>query len=129
MTLKLRGIKRLASSYGASNVRVFGSCARGDRSPSSDIDFLVNLEPDRTLMDLGGLLMELQELLQMRAQTENQGSGGSGRGAAMRDLSHRGAAPWTAAGPRPAFARLLKFQRAHADAGRGPAAAQGAAPR
>ena len=72
MTLtELRQVKRdeilrLASSYGARNVRVFGSCARGDTSRSSDVDFLVDLEPGRTLMDLGGLLMELQDLLQTR---------------------------------------------------------------
>ena len=66
-------ILRLASSYGARNVRVFGSCARGENSPSSDIDFLVDLEPDRTLMDLGGLLMELQELLQTRVDVATLG--------------------------------------------------------
>jgi uncharacterized protein len=37
--------------------------ARGDNSSSSDIDFLVDLDPDRTLMDLGGLLTDLQEIL------------------------------------------------------------------
>jgi len=56
-------ILRLAAAYGARNVRVFGSVARGDSSPSSDLDLLVDLEPDRSLMDLGGLLMDLQELL------------------------------------------------------------------
>ena len=66
-------ILRLASSYGARNVRVFGSCARGDSSPSSDIDFLVDLEPGRTLMDLGGLLMELQKLLQTRVDVATLG--------------------------------------------------------
>jgi len=52
--------------YGAHNVRVFGSATRGESFPSSDIDFLVDLDPDRTLMDLGGLLIALQELLQVR---------------------------------------------------------------
>jgi predicted nucleotidyltransferase len=56
-------ILRLAASYGARNIRIFGSVARGDSSPSSDIDFLVDLDPDRTLMDLGGLLTGLQEIL------------------------------------------------------------------
>jgi len=59
-------ILSVAASYGAHNIRVFGSAARGDSCPSSDIDFLVDLEPDRTLMDLGGLLIALQELLQVR---------------------------------------------------------------
>ena len=56
-------ILRLAAKYGASNVRVFGSVARGDAGPDSDMDFLIDLEPGRTLFDLGGLLYELQELL------------------------------------------------------------------
>jgi predicted nucleotidyltransferase len=56
-------ILRLAASYGARNIRIFGSVARGDSSPASDIDFLVDLDPDRTLMDLGGLLTGLQDIL------------------------------------------------------------------
>jgi len=66
-------IIRVASSHGARNVRVFGSAARGDASSASDIDFLVDLDPDRTLMDLGGLLMELQELLQARVDVATEG--------------------------------------------------------
>lgn len=54
---------RLAAQYGARNVRVFGSVARGENDERSDIDFLVDLEPGRSLFDLGGLLMALQELL------------------------------------------------------------------
>jgi len=60
---KRREIVEIASRYGAHNVRVFGSVARGDAAPGSDIDFLVDVEPGTSLMDLGGLLMELQELL------------------------------------------------------------------
>jgi predicted nucleotidyltransferase len=56
-------ILRLAASYGARNVRVFGSVARGEGGPSSDVDFLVDLDPDHSLMDLGGLLMDLREML------------------------------------------------------------------
>ena len=56
-------IIRIAASHGARNVRVFGSVARGDAREGSDIDFLVDLEPGRSLFDLGGLLMDLQELL------------------------------------------------------------------
>lgn len=56
----------IAEGYGARNVRVFGSVARGDNSAGSDIDFLVDLEPGRTLMDLGGLLMDLQAMLRVR---------------------------------------------------------------
>jgi predicted nucleotidyltransferase len=42
---------------------VFGSIARGDAHAGSDVDFLVRLEPGRSLLDLGGLQYELQELL------------------------------------------------------------------
>jgi hypothetical protein len=53
----------LAAQHGAYNVRVFGSVARGESDPQSDVDFLVDLEPGRTISDLGGLLMDLQEAL------------------------------------------------------------------
>jgi uncharacterized protein len=51
-------ILQLAASYGASNVRVFGSVARNEGDAQSDIDFLVDMEPGRSLFELGGLLME-----------------------------------------------------------------------
>ena len=56
-------ILRLAARRGVSRLRVFGSVSRGDAGPTSDIDFLVELQPGRTLIDLGGLQMDLQELL------------------------------------------------------------------
>ena len=56
-------VLELAATYGARNVRIFGSVARGDADDASDIDFLVDMEPGRTLFDLGGLLMDLRELL------------------------------------------------------------------
>jgi len=56
-------ILALAAKYGASNVRIFGSVAEGTADERSDIDFLVELESGRSLFDVGGLLMELQNLL------------------------------------------------------------------
>jgi uncharacterized protein len=56
-------ILTVARRYGALNVRVFGSVARGDARPESDLDLLVEMEPGRSLFDLGGLLVELQALL------------------------------------------------------------------
>ncbi|MGF1603278.1 MAG: nucleotidyltransferase family protein [Thermosynechococcaceae cyanobacterium] len=53
----------IAQLYGASNLRVFGSVAREENDALSDIDLLVDLESGRTLLDLGGLSMDLQELL------------------------------------------------------------------
>jgi len=60
---KRKDILRIASKYGARNVRIFGSLARGDAREDSDIDFLVDMESGRSLFDLGGLLMDLQNLL------------------------------------------------------------------
>jgi uncharacterized protein len=56
-------ILAIAARRGARNVRLFGSQARGSAGTQSDIDFLVELEDGRGLFDLGGLLMDLQELL------------------------------------------------------------------
>ncbi len=59
-------ILRIASRHGARDVRVFGSVARGDADRGSDVDFLVELEAGRSLLDLGGLQMELEFLLGCR---------------------------------------------------------------
>ena len=56
-------ILRIATKHGARNVRIFGSVARGEARPDSDVDFLVDMEPGRSLLDMGGLLMDLRELL------------------------------------------------------------------
>jgi len=60
---KREEILGLARKYGARDIRVFGSAARGEADDRSDIDFLVNMEPGRSLLDLGGLLMDLRALL------------------------------------------------------------------
>ncbi len=60
---KREEILRIAAKYGARNVRVFGSFARGEADEKSDIDFLVEMEPGRSLFDVGGLQYELQQLL------------------------------------------------------------------
>lgn len=52
-----------AADYGASNVRVFGSVARGEAGEDSDLDLLVVMEENRSLLDLIGLSQKLQELL------------------------------------------------------------------
>ena len=56
----------IAARHGAHNVRVFGSFARGNARPDSDIDLLVDLEPGRTLLDHVGLWQDLEELLGRR---------------------------------------------------------------
>jgi uncharacterized protein len=60
---KREEILRLAARHGAYNVRVFGSAARGEAKPDSDLDFLVNVGPQRTPFFPGGLLADLEELL------------------------------------------------------------------
>ena len=60
---KRQDILRIAAQHGAYNVRIFGSVVHGEAGLDSDVDFLVEMEPDRSLFDLGGLLMDLQALL------------------------------------------------------------------
>ena len=60
---KREEILRIAAQHGASNVRVFGSVARGEADAESDIDFLVEMEPARSLFDHAALFLALQELL------------------------------------------------------------------
>jgi len=59
-------ILRIAARHGARNVRVFGSVARGVADEDSDIDLLVDMEAGRSLFDMGGLLVDLQDLLGRR---------------------------------------------------------------
>jgi predicted nucleotidyltransferase len=56
-------ILAVANRYGASDVHVFGSMARDDVTEASDVDLFVRFEPGRSLLDHGGLLMDLQDLL------------------------------------------------------------------
>ena len=60
---KREDVLRIADTYGARRVRVFGSVARGEADAQSDVDFLVELDPGRSLLDLGGLQFELEGLL------------------------------------------------------------------
>ncbi len=52
-----------AERRGARNIRVFGSVARGDQRHDSDIDFLVDFDPGRSLLDLTGLWLDLETVL------------------------------------------------------------------
>ena len=56
-------IVAIAAARGARNVRVFGSVARGEAGPDSDIDLLVDMDPDRTVLDLSELILDLEEAL------------------------------------------------------------------
>jgi hypothetical protein len=67
LTLLLRDrrdeIVEAAARHGMRNVRVFGSVARGEDTPESDVDLLVDLDPGVSLFALGALELELEELL------------------------------------------------------------------
>jgi hypothetical protein len=63
ITSKIDQIKKLTESYGARDLRIFGSVARKEDGPDSDIDLLVNLEKDRNLLDLIALEQDLSDLL------------------------------------------------------------------
>jgi predicted nucleotidyltransferase len=64
---KRKEILQIAASHGASNVRVFGSVARGQARPDSDVDFLVEFGPGRTVLDLSGLILDLEESVGRKA--------------------------------------------------------------
>lgn len=67
-------IIRLAHRYGAHDVRLFGSLARGDATEASDVDLLVRFDPDRSLFDHGGLLMDLRDLLGCKVDVVSEGA-------------------------------------------------------
>ena len=69
---KREEILRTASKHGARNVRVFGSVARGEARPDSDVDLLVEVGPDRTPFFPGGLIADLEELLGKKVQVVTQ---------------------------------------------------------
>jgi predicted nucleotidyltransferase len=56
-------IQRLCARHGARRPRIFGSVARNEADTASDVDFLVEMEPGRSLFDLGGLQHDLEQLL------------------------------------------------------------------
>jgi uncharacterized protein len=67
-------INHLAAQYGAHDVRIFGSVARGDATDTSDLDLIVRFEPGRSLLDHGGLLMDLRELLGIKVDVIDEGA-------------------------------------------------------
>lgn len=61
-------ILAIAAKHGASNVRIFGSVARGEDTTTSDVDILVDMHGDRSLLDLVALKQDIEELLGRRAE-------------------------------------------------------------
>jgi predicted nucleotidyltransferase len=71
---KRAAILEIARRYGAFDVRIFGSVARGDTTESSDLDLVVRFEPGRSLLDQGGLLMDLRDLLGIDVDVVTEGA-------------------------------------------------------
>lgn len=66
-------ILRLAAKHGARNVRVFGSRAKGEAGPESDVDLLVDVGPGRTPFFPGGLVADLEDLLGRKVDVVTEG--------------------------------------------------------
>lgn len=81
--------RRLAAKCGASHVRVFGSVTRGEADSDSDLDFPVDLECGRSLLDLGGLQFELESLLRRPVDVVTE----RGLKARLRERALRDAVP------------------------------------
>lgn len=75
-------IRHIARRHGLADLRVFGSVARGEAAPDSDVDLLATAEPGRTLLDLMAAEVELEDLLQAPVQIITRGT----RGFAAGDL-------------------------------------------
>ncbi len=86
---KREEILHIAAKHGAHNVRVFGSVARGEADTESDLDLLVEMEPSRSLLDMGGLLMDLQDLVGCRVDIVTE----KGLGERIRDRVLKDAVP------------------------------------
>ena len=70
---KRTDILRIARAHGATNIRVFGSRARGTARPDSDLDLLINLEPGRHLFDLVAIKLDLEDLLGRKVHVVTEG--------------------------------------------------------
>jgi uncharacterized protein len=67
-----RKIIDIAEKYGAHNVRIFGSVLRGENTASSDIDFLVNIDDNRSLLDHIALMRSLEKMLGCKIDVVNE---------------------------------------------------------
>ena len=68
---RLRGeIYEIARKHKAAKVYVFGSCARMEETPDSDVDFMAEFQPHSSLFDLGGLQYDLQKLLGVQGRPD-----------------------------------------------------------
>ncbi|NVO65971.1 nucleotidyltransferase family protein [Methanofollis tationis] len=82
-------ILRIAAGHGAVRVRLFGSAVRGEETPESDIDLLVEFEPGRNLLDHVALVQDLEDLLGRTVDVVTEG----GLHWYIRDRIHQEAVP------------------------------------
>ncbi len=68
LSQKREDILRIATKHGAYNIRVFGSVARGEAGPDSDIDLLIEKGPTTSSWFPAGLVLELEEVLGHRVE-------------------------------------------------------------
>ncbi len=71
---KRAAIISIAERNGGRKVRIFGSLARGDSGMDSDVDFLIELEPERSLLDIVAIKQDLEDLLQMKVDVVTESS-------------------------------------------------------
>lgn len=69
---KREAIIAIAAKHGAQNPRIFGSVARGESGPESDIDLLIKMEDGRSLLDLSALVLDLKELLGVKVDVVSE---------------------------------------------------------
>ena len=65
-------VLELAERHGATNVRIFGSFARGEARPDSDVDILVSIKPGRSYFDFVALWQDLEELLERKVDVVSE---------------------------------------------------------
>ena len=70
---KKEEIQAIAERHGARRLRLFGSVARGESRPDSDVDFLVKLEEGRSILDQAAMLVDLQDLLGVKVDVVSEG--------------------------------------------------------
>lgn len=96
-------ILRVAEEHGGRNVRVFGSAARGETGPGSDVDLLVEMTEGRSLLDLVGLSQDLEELLGVPVDVVTDG----GVSPHLHDRIYEDAVPLTLRVRGPTARRML----------------------
>ncbi len=65
-------ILAIAEKYGVHNIRIFGSVARGQQTSDSDLDLLVTMDSDRSLLDRIGFMQEIRDLLNVKVDVVNE---------------------------------------------------------